>query len=409
MSQFSRALRILHILPHLLPDNCSGGAERMAGDLMAALSERHEVAALSLYGLTGSVMEGRLRRAGVSLYQLGKRAGFDPSVFMGLDRVVREWHPHVVHTHLYVLRYALPALLRRPVPLAVHTVHNLAEHEADFLGRIVQRLAFRRRVVPVPVSDQIARSVERVYRIRCGTVIPNCIPVERFGEDPAERVRWRKRHGFSSDVVLLTSVGRLEVQKDPLTLVRAFAAVSDPRVHLLMLGDGALRQRVMDLVRSLQLDDRVHLFGKRDDVAQCLAASDVFVLSSRWEGNPLAVMEAMASGLPVVGTAVGGVPELVESGQHGILVPPGEPAELARAMLLLCRNPETRASMGAAARERSGRQFGLPRMVEAYDALYRTAIAASSSTSSGWTREERQAPVSGGAVTESNPQEGTLR
>jgi glycosyltransferase involved in cell wall biosynthesis len=120
-------------------------------------------------------------------------------------------------------------------------------------------------------------------------------------------------------------------------------------------------------------------------------------------------MEAMASGLPVVGTAVGGVPELVESGQHGILVPPGEPAELARAMLLLCRNPETRASMGAAARERSGRQFGLPRMVEAYDALYRTAIAASSSTSSGWTREERQAPVSGGAVTESNPQEGTLR
>jgi glycosyltransferase involved in cell wall biosynthesis len=158
----------------------------------------------------------------------------------------------------------------------------------------------------------------------------------------------------------------------------------------------------MELVRSLRLEPRVHLLGNRDDMARCLAASDIFVMASRWEGNPLAVMEAMASGLPVVGTAVGGVPDLVESGQHGILVPPGEPAALARAMEFLCRNPETRRSMGAAARDRASRQFSLQQMVRAYDALYRTALAGSLS-------RERQAPVLGRRTSESSQQEGALQ
>jgi glycosyltransferase involved in cell wall biosynthesis len=402
MRQTARALRILHVLPNLLPNDCIGGAERIAGDLMAAFSERHEVAALSLYGLTGSALEERLRRAGVSLYQLRKRAGFDPSVIFGVDRVLRELRPDVVHTHLYVLRYVLPALLRRPAPLAVHTVHNQAEHEADFLGRMVQRLAFRRRVVPVAISNLIARSLERVYGIQCKAIIPNGIPVERFGGEPDDRIRWREEHGFSRDVVLLASAGRLAAQKDPLMLVQAFATVRDPHAHLLVLGEGTLFQRVMELVRSLKLEPRVHLLGNRDDVARCLAASDIFVMASRWEGNPLAVMEAMASGLPVVSTAVGGVPDLVESGQHGILVPPGEPAALARAMEFLCRNPETRRSMGAAARERASREFSLEQMVEAYDALYRTAIA-------GRLSREMQAPALNGRTRDSGQQEGALQ
>jgi glycosyltransferase involved in cell wall biosynthesis len=352
--------------------------------------------------LTDSILEGRLQRAGVSLSQLRKRAGFDPSVFLGVDRMVRELRPHVVHTHLYVLRYVLPALLRHRVPLVVHTVHNQAEHEADFLGRMVQRFAFRRGVVPVAISDRIARSLERVYGVQCKIVIPNGISVERFGGELADRLLWREEHGFGKDDVLLTSAGRLEAQKDPFMLVQAFAALADPHVHLLVLGDGTLYRGVMELVRSLRLEPRVHLLGNRDDMARCLAASDIFVMASRWEGNPLAVMEAMASGLPVVGTAVGGVPDLVESGQHGILVPPGEPAALARAMEFLCRNPETRRSMGAAARDRASRQFSLQQMVRAYDALYRTALAGSLS-------RERQAPVLGRRTSESSQQEGALQ
>jgi glycosyltransferase involved in cell wall biosynthesis len=150
------------------------------------------------------------------------------------------------------------------------------------------------------------------------------------------------------------------------------------------------------------LESRVHLLGKRDDVAQCLAASDIFVMASRWEGNPLTVMEAMASGVPVVGTAVGGVPDLVESGEHGTLVPPGEPAALGRAMELLCLNPATRRSMGAAARERAQRQFTLPRMVGAYDALYRTALARSLS-------RETRAAASIGRTSESSQKEGAFQ
>jgi glycosyltransferase involved in cell wall biosynthesis len=378
MRQASRELRVLHVLPNLLPENCIGGAEQMAGDLMVALSERHEVAALSLYGLTGSLLERRLQQAGVSLWHIRKRKGFDPGALVAVNRVIRQLRPHVVHTHLYVLRYVLPGLWHRPTPVVVHTVHNQAERETDFAGRMVQRFAFRRRVIPVAISIEIARSVERVYGIQCGAVIPNCIRVERFGAEPADRMRWREEHGFHRDVVLLTSAGRLETQKDPLTLIKAFAAVSDPSVHLLMLGEGTLSRSVAELVRSLHLEQRVHLLGKRNDMAQCLAASDIFVMASRWEGNPLTVMEAMASGLPVVGTTVGGVPELVESGEQGILVLPGEPAALTGAMEFLCRNPEARISMGAAARLRATREFSLHRMVAAYEALYRTALSARS-------------------------------
>ena len=372
MSTFER-LRVLHITPSF----GVGGAEQMAGHLMVGLSKSHDVAAAGLYPPMNTSIEHRLKRANIPLWYLGKRPGFDPRLFKSLDRVLREVRPHVVHTHLSVLRYALPGLRRHRVPLVVHTMHNLAEHETDAFGRVVQWFAFRWGVLPVAISREVAASIKRVYGVECRAMVPNCIPVENYRRSPADRVRWREKERFDRDAILFTCVGRLVPQKNPLLLVEAFVALNHPRIHLIMLGEGTLREELTAYIREHGLERRVHLLGKRNEVPECLAASDVFVLSSNWEGNPLAVMEAMAAGLPVIGTTVGGVPELVESGQQGILVPPGDCAAFTDAMRTLLNDPEKRTAMANAARVRAIATFNVERMAQGYESIYTAALAAS--------------------------------
>jgi len=371
MTTLPARLRVLHILPTF----GVGGAEQMAAHLMTGISASGHVAAASLYPSLNSSIEHRLTGAGIPLWHLGKKDGFDPRMFAALDRVIRRTRPHVVHTHMSVLRYALPGLLHRGVPVIVHTLHSLAQHETDAFGRLVNWFAFRGRVLPVAVSQGVADSMKRVYGMDCHAVVPNGIPVERYRGSPEDRIRWRVREGFKQDAVLFTCVGRLELPKNPLMLVRAFAALDESRAHLIMLGEGSLREELVAFVRERELGERVHLLGKRMDIPECLAASDVFVLSSNWEGNPLAVMEAMAGGLPVIGTSVGGIPELVRSGQHGILVNPGNDSAFADAMRILLNNADKRQCMAEAARAHAKQAFAVEGMVRGYTAIYQSALA----------------------------------
>lgn len=374
----SRRLRILQVTPTL----AVGGAECMAGHLMVGLSRSHEVAAVGLYPASNSPVENRLAQADIPRVHLNKRLGFDPRMFSALNRVLCEFQPDVVHTHLAALRYVFPVLLRSRIPVAVHTLHNLAEHETDTVGRMVNWLAFRHGVFPIGISREVAASAERVYGLKCRAVVPNCIPVEEYRRRPADRVRWRAEERFDPDDILFTCVGRLEPQKNPLMLVEAFAELNHPRSHLVLMGEGSLRESLLTCIRARRLERRVHLLGKRNNIPEVLAASDVFVLSSNWEGNPLAVMEAMAAGLPVIGTAVGGVPELVQSGVHGILVPPNKRAALASAMQSLLDDPGKRVALAAAASAHAMTAFNLERMVQGYESLYHTALAAPSQSPS---------------------------
>src|SRR4029078_4484168 len=136
-------------------------------------------------------------------------------------------------------------------------------------------------------------------------------------------------------------------------LLQAFAEIKNPRAHLVLAGDGSLREAIKAYTIERNLSDRVHLIGNQHDSPGILAASDAFVLASNWEGNPLAVMEAMAAGLPVIATAVGGVPELVQSGDQGLLVPAGDRMGFAAAMKTLLDSAETRKNMGNAAHARA--------------------------------------------------------
>ncbi len=176
---------------------------------------------------------------------------------------------------------------------------------------------------------------------------------------------------------MVGTVTRLSAQKAPLDFVRAAATVaqSRPDVWFVMVGDGDLRPQVEALASMLGIRDRLVLTGLRRDVPELMAAFDIFVLSSLWEGLPRVLPQAMATGLPIVATAADGTAEAVEQGVNGILTPPGEPKMLAGMVLQLLQNPALAQQMGAAGLARVA-AFSDTRMVAQIDALYRELLAA---------------------------------
>lgn len=365
-------IRVMEVLASLK----RAGAERMAVSLACRLDrDRFEPAVVSLYDAFPEGFEPVLERHQVPAWHLGKRRGLDVRIYPRLAGVLGRWRPSIVHTHSYVMRYALPASLAVRVGKMVHTVHNVATREVEPLGRAIHRVGFRCGVVPVAISDEVARSFRQTYGFDPAAVIPNGIDTEGFAR-PEARQEWRRANCFSEGDLLIASVARLEPQKNPLGLIDSFtrALGHDRRGRLLLAGGGTLLEAARAHAARSGVADRVHFLGVRADVAELLAASDVFALSSLWEGSPVAVMEAMAAGLPVAATAVGGVPELVEHDVTGLLAPAGDTEAFAGALTALACDSRLRREFGNAGRERAGR-FSVAAMVDAYAALFERIAA----------------------------------
>jgi glycosyltransferase involved in cell wall biosynthesis len=365
----SNRLKVMQIVPNF----GVGGAQRLAMHLILGLpKERFDVCVVSLYGPSSTDIEEKIALSGTSIYYLMKRRGFDYKMLSKIHKLVNSTKPDILHTHEYVLKYVLPSLYLHPGIAAVHTVHNLAEREVAAYDRWIHHLAFKSRVTPVSIATEVSVSIERVYGIRNPVLIPNGIPTELYATPKVSPEQWRKREGFSSDDILFVSVARLSAQKNHELLLDAFASVAaqDERVHLLLVGDGELRSWIETSIVHRRLSGRVHLCGIRYDIPDILNACDVFVLSSNWEGNPLAVMEAMAAGLPVICTSVGGIPDLVEHGVSGFLVSKGDVQEFTRYMVKLAKLPGERHRIGTLARNRAAEHFGLEKVTKSYEQLY---------------------------------------
>jgi glycosyltransferase involved in cell wall biosynthesis len=365
----------------VLPSLVVGGAERLVVHLMEHLSrERFAPVCICLESPLGTHYEARVRALGAPLYFLGKGAGASGDALRQLNALFRQYRPTVVHTHIIGLNYAYPLMLRYHTPARVHTVHNLAQREVGVrVGAWVRMLAFRYRlggVVPVAVADKVRATIQQLYGYPDPPLIPNGIPTDEYAPNPDTRARWRQAHGIEPRATVVTHIGRFAVQKNHALLVEAFAQVrADAPLYLLLVGGGELENAVREQVAGLGLQGRVRFLGVRADVADILRASDMFVLSSRWEGNPLSVMEAMSAGLPVVSTAVGGVPELVREGVTGLLVPSEDAGALAQAMQALVDDPVRRQAMGEAARRHAVAHFDIRHTVRGYEQLYERLLS----------------------------------
>lgn len=344
-------IRVLEITATLKP----AGAEHVVVSLASTLDpDRFEVAVVSLFDAFPLGLEPILNEKKIPVWHLGKHSGPDPRMYPLLRKMVNTFRPDIIHTHCYVTRYTFH--LRASG--AVHTMHNVASLETDAAGRLINRYVFNHGVVPVAVGAAVSDSVRQVYRVD-PVCIPNGIDTGRFRPN-GERSLWRKKNGFREEDVLVVSVARLDPQKNPGALVRAINTI--PEAELVLVGEGELR-------KQLEGHPRVHLLGIRHDIPEILAASDIFALASNWEGLPLAVIEALAAGLPVLGTSVGCLPEVVQHGRTGLLVDPGNQPALVDALSYLIRNPNERRSMGKAARNRA-ESYGVEAMVSRYEQLF---------------------------------------
>jgi glycosyltransferase involved in cell wall biosynthesis len=368
-----KKVKVVHIVPMLSP----GGAERVAVHIVRGLNRRrYEPAVISFTGRLGCDLDYLLEDAGIEVRYLGKQPGFDHRMYYRLPSVLDEYCPDIVHTHLHVFRYAFPFLLLRKKVSLLHTVHNLAEREIEPRLRWLQRYALMHGVVPVAVAEKVADSLGRLYGIQRCRVIRNGIPTDRYSRPQVPRKEWRAREGFSESDVLFVCVARFSPQKNHALLLNAFAQgpASDPNAHLVLVGEGILQKNLEVQAKNLGIERQVHFLGLRADIPNVLGATDVFALSSDFEGNPLSVMEAMAAGLPIVSTAAGGVPDLFENGKEGLMVQPGDVQGLSRAMAFLAGDREIRQSLGMAAAQRATANFDVSKMVRAYEELYEELV-----------------------------------
>lgn len=314
-----------------------------------------------------------LRAAGVPVHCL---AGGATGWAAALGRLLRTRRFDLVHTHSPVPA----AVARRTAPRGtrlLHTEHNVWDRYRR-PTRIVNAATLHRNERVFAVSAAVAGSV-RPWR---GRVLP---PVEvlHHGIDET-RVRHgrhardaaRRRLGLDADELVIGTVGNLTPKKDQATLLRAFAALLDggTRARLVVVGDGPLRVELEALAATLGITDRVWLTGRRDDVPDVLPGLDAFVLTSVHEGLPIALLEAMASGVPAVVTPVGGTREMLVDGHDGIFVPCGEPAVLARALARLLADPAERRRIGRAAATAAGR-FSVDRTVARMEDVYSGLLA----------------------------------
>ncbi|NNG24206.1 TIGR03088 family PEP-CTERM/XrtA system glycosyltransferase [Massilia sp. ML15P13] len=362
------------LVAHLIYRLDIGGLETLLVDTINRMPPgcyRHAVICLTDY----TDFAQRITRPGVELFALHKPAGLGLGTHTDMFRLLRRLRPAVLHTYnLGTIEYAATAWAAG-VPVRVHAEHG--RDARDPQGVNPKHNLLRRLVTPfidryVPVSRDLRSWLERGVRIPAHKLqlIDNGVDTERFRAAGATNGEpWQDRESF-----VIGTVGRLQDVKDQFTLVEAFAQLCqllpDERLRLVLVGDGPLRLQLEAQVAQNGLQDSVWFAGPRSDVAPVMRSFSLFALSSIAEGTPVTLLEAMASELPVVSTAVGGIPDLVEHGVAGTLVPAADPRAMAAAIAPYVRDRALARRHGAAGRARVEQQYSMQAMLAAYVALY---------------------------------------
>jgi sugar transferase (PEP-CTERM/EpsH1 system associated) len=352
--------RVTHIS---LGTNVGGMEQLLVQFARLADRARFELAFISLEGL--GTLAPEIQNLAWPVYGLGKRPGLRPALVLRLAQRLRAIRPHVVQTHNTAAFFygALAAYLAR-VPRLLHTQHGqryMATRHETWLFRQLCRLAHR--VIGVS-DDAIQRTISAGVPVERTCVIHNGVDVSRFSYSGPD----------AAGPAML--VARLSPEKDVATLLHAVRHLANnlepgsPALRLEIVGDGSDRPSLETLAHNLGLGDRVRFLGQRSDIAAILPRASMFVLPSLTEGISLTLLEAMARGLPVVATRVGGNPEVVVDGVTGFLVPPRDPVALAAAMARIRQRPVLAADMGLQGRRRVEQTFSLEQMIRCYEQQY---------------------------------------
>ncbi len=369
------------LIVHLIYRLDFGGLESLMVERinrMPAERYRHAVVCLTDFN---PAFARKLARPDVTLHALHKQPGLSLGTHGALWRLLRQLRPIVLHSYnLSAIEYA-PAALAAGVPVRINGAHGRDADDPHGTNR--KHNLLRRLMVPFyhccyansAAMEEWNRTVIKVpgHKTR---MLANGIDAERFRPRAAGDAAAPADSPFQPGDIVIGTVGRIQAVKDHATLVDAFALLRQrlpgqaARLRLAIVGDGPLLPAMRDKVAALGLTEAVWLPGARTDIADILRRIDIFAMSSIAEGTPGSALEAMASGLPVVGTRVGGIPEVIADGATGLLVPASDAAAMAAALERYVVSPDLATQHGTAGRERVLRKYSMAAMVAAYQAMY---------------------------------------
>ncbi|KFI22381.1 TIGR03088 family PEP-CTERM/XrtA system glycosyltransferase [Nitrosococcus oceani] len=371
------------VIVHVIFRLQTGGLENGLVNLINHTADRYRHVIICLRDSTEFAR--RIRQPGLAIYALHKREGKDVALYFRLWRLLRSLKPHIVHTrNLAALEMQGPAALAG-VPIRIHGEHGWDIHDPEgknwryrWLRRLYQPLIHQYIALSQPIvsylREKVGISPARIKHIYNGVDTRRFHPQrDRSSILPADFT------GESS--LIIGTVGRLEMIKDQLTLVQAFINLvrrlpkDKNNLRLVIVGEGSLRPRLEALVAEADMAHLVWFAGERADVPALLQAMNLFVLPSLAEGISNTILEAMATGLPVVATRVGGNPELVIDTVTGYLVPSSDSEAMAKALERYAKNRKLAVEQGCEARRCIEERFGINAMVEQYAVLYDTLLA----------------------------------
>lgn len=353
-------MKIMQVIPYF----CFGGAETMCENLSyAQRTLGHDVIVVSLYNERTPIAQ-RMEENGIRILYLDKKLGMDVSMVPKLCKLMKQERPDVVHTHLDVIKYAAAAAKIMGIKTCVHTVHNVAEKEAEGLSRKINRVYFRMGwAKPVALSPMVKDTIVSIYGLP-----EDSVPVICNGIDLSRCIP--KLDYACNGTFTLLHIGRFNEQKNHVRLLHVFAQLVEkhPNCRLLLVGDGELRAETEALANTLGIADKAVFCGSQSDVHPYLQQADLFLLPSDYEGMPMTIIEAMGTGFPIVATAVGGVPDMVENEISALLTPCDEQA-VCDACERLLEDVSLREKLGRNAYSSSGR-FSAEYMAKSYCEIY---------------------------------------
>ncbi len=359
---------------HAIETGGPGGAERMLVHLATGLGpDYRSEAALIRDRWLGATLRGR----GVPVTMLRYTSHRFAVTLRDLVKLIRDRRVAVLHTHEFFMNtLGLMASWLTGVPL-VATVHGRNYYSDRARRRVMCRLVgtFAGRLVTVSEANKRFLAERVGIPPRRVEVIPNGVPVD--GRASSARLSaLRESLGLNQHHLVIGTVGSLYPVKGHRYLIDAAPSVLErfPQTVFLIVGQGGLREELEAHAARLGIAAHLRFLGHREDVHDLLSICDIFVLPSLSEGMPLALLEAMAAGLPAVATRVGGVTEVLDNGKTGLLVPPGDTRALANTIMTLLENPPLVKELGKAAREVAAARFSLAGMIRAYEAIYSELI-----------------------------------
>jgi sugar transferase (PEP-CTERM/EpsH1 system associated) len=370
-SRSGAVVRRRPLVAHVIPTLRVAGLENVVARLIDRLRTDLDHAVITPAG--NGPMRARFPE-GIPVIAMADEHPQDRWNAIRMARIFRALRPDIVHSRNWSSVDGIIAARLAGVPIVVHSEHG--REASDPEGRDRKRRIVRRLLAPmvdqfVTVSRDLGRWLVEDIGLPRRKVLSICNGVDTRRFSPSGRQAARAALAIESGSMVIGTVGRLDPVKDQVGLIHAFRRVAgDPRARLLIVGDGPCRPELESVISALDLDQRVRLLGERDDVPDVLAAMDVFVLSSIGEGISNTILEAMATGLAVVATRVGGNPELVVDGTTGSLVEARSPAALAAALQRYLEDPGLIESQGRAARQLAEAEFSLERMLASYEQLY---------------------------------------